>query len=133
MTERKEKNPFGGFVLKIVGMIILIIIGFFVVNNNKVKPRVASEKQTASTKPFNFNSQNLLLSFGDLSDNIKSQAGQILGVATKTVNQTVNNVMGDAVGKVEDKIFKNTVGKVIEQIKKLPKKQQDEIKKQICN
>jgi hypothetical protein len=55
-------------------------------------------------------------------------SGTIIGEATNTINKLASN----AGSFVSDIIYKNSIGKVVEQIDKLPKDQQEKVKEQIC-
>ena len=46
--------------------------------------------------------------------------------------EEVGVVLGEAKSFVSDVIYSNSIGKVVEQIDKLPKDQQEKIKEQIC-
>lgn len=78
------------------------------------------EKITKEIKESNF-----------VNDSIKKaeEVGEVvLGEATNTLNQLTS----DAGSFVSDIIYNNSIGKVVEQIDKLPKDQQEKIKEQIC-
>ena len=66
-----------------------------------------------------------------INDTIKKAedvGGTILGEATDTVNKLTS----DAGSFVSNIIYENSIGKIVEQVDKLPKDQQEKIKEQIC-
>lgn len=54
--------------------------------------------------------------------------GAVLGEATNTVNKLAS----EAGSFVSDVVYNNSIGKVVDQIDKLPKDQQEKIREQIC-
>ena len=66
-----------------------------------------------------------------INDSIKKAeevGGTILGEATNTINKLTS----DAGSFVSDVIYNSSIGKVVDQIDKLPKDQQEKIREQIC-
>ena len=66
-----------------------------------------------------------------INDSIKKAeevGGTILGEATNTINKLTS----DAGSLVSDVIYNSSIGKVVDQIDKLPKDQQEKIREQIC-
>lgn len=66
-----------------------------------------------------------------INDSVKKAeevGGTILGEATNTLNELTS----DAGSFVSDVIYNSSIGKVVEQIDKLPKDQQEKIREQIC-
>lgn len=61
-------------------------------------------------------------------DTVASAAGDIMGVASKAVNDAVTS----SSQKAEDKIIQTSVDAVMNEVNKLPEKQREEIKQQIC-
>ena len=59
---------------------------------------------------------------------VEDMGGVVLGEATDTLTKLTS----DAGSLVSNVVYENTIGKVIEQIVKLPKDQQEKIKAQIC-
>ena len=59
---------------------------------------------------------------------VEDIGGVVLGEATDTLTKLTS----DAGSLVSNVVYENTIGKVIEQIVKLPKDQQEKIKEQIC-
>ena len=59
---------------------------------------------------------------------VEDMGGIVLGEATDTLTKLTS----DAGSLVSNVVYENTIGKVIEQIVKLPKDQQEKIKEQIC-
>ena len=66
-----------------------------------------------------------------INDSVKKAeevGGTILGEATNTINKLTS----DAGSFVSDVIYNSSIGKVVDQIDKLPKDQQEKIREQIC-
>jgi len=59
---------------------------------------------------------------------VEDMGGIVLGEATDTLTKLTS----DAGSLVSNVVYENTIGKVIEQIVKLPQDQQEKIKAQIC-
>ena len=66
-----------------------------------------------------------------INDSIE-KVEEVGGVVLGEVTDTVNKLTSDAGSFVSDVIYNNSIGKVVEQIDKLPKDQQEKIKEQIC-
>jgi hypothetical protein len=60
---------------------------------------------------------------------VEEVGGAVLGDATSTVNKLASEA-GSFVSTI---IYNNSIGKVVEQIDKLPKDQQEKIREQICH
>jgi len=66
-----------------------------------------------------------------INDTIKKAedvGGTILGEATDTITK----LSSDTSSFISDIIYQNSIGKIVEQVDKLPKDQQEKIKEQIC-
>jgi len=64
----------------------------------------------------------------DSINKVEEVGGVVLGEATNTVNKLAS----DAGSFVSSVIYDNSIGKVIDQVDKLPKDQQEKIREQIC-
>ena len=64
----------------------------------------------------------------DSINKVEEVGGVVLGEATNTVNKLAS----DAGSFVSSLIYDNSIGKVIDQVDKLPKDQQEKIREQIC-
>lgn len=64
----------------------------------------------------------------DFVKQTEKTTSEVLGAATQIVTDTASK----SASIVTDFVFDNTFGKIIEQIKVLPKEQQERIKKEIC-
>lgn len=60
---------------------------------------------------------------------VEEVSGAVLGEATNTVNKLASEA-GSFVSTI---IYENSIGKVVDQIDKLPKDQQEKIREQICH
>ncbi len=66
-----------------------------------------------------------------INDSIK-KAENISGVVLGETTDTLNKITSGAGSFVSDVIYSNSLGKVVDQIDKLPKDQQEKIREQIC-
>ena len=66
-----------------------------------------------------------------VNDSIK-KAEKVGGVVLGEATDTVYKLASSAGSFVSDVIYNNSIGKVVEQIDKLPKDQQEKIREQIC-
>lgn len=66
-----------------------------------------------------------------INDSIK-KAGEVGGGVLGDATNTFNKLTSDAKSFVSNAIYNNSIGKVVEQIDKLPKDQQEKIKERIC-
>ncbi len=64
----------------------------------------------------------------DSTKKVEEVSGAVLGEATDILNK----LSSDAGSFVSNVIYNNSIGKVVEQIDKLPKDQQEKIREQIC-
>ena len=62
----------------------------------------------------------------------KVQESDLINNSIKKAEEVSGVVLGEAKSFVSDVIYNNSIGKVVEQIDKLPKDQQEKIKEQIC-
>ena len=62
----------------------------------------------------------------------KIQESNFINDSIKKAEETGGVVLGEAKSFVSDVIYSSSIGKVVEQIDKLPKDQQEKIKEQIC-
>jgi len=66
-----------------------------------------------------------------VNDSIK-KAEEVGAVILGETTNTINKLTSDAGSFISDIIYNNSIGKVVEQIDKLPKDQQEKIREQIC-
>lgn len=62
----------------------------------------------------------------------KVQESDFVNDSIKKAEEVGGVILGEAKSFVSDVIYNNSIGKVVEQIDKLPKDQQEKIKEQIC-
>ncbi len=62
----------------------------------------------------------------------KVQESDLINNSIKKAEEVSGVILGEAKSFVSDIIYNNSIGKVVEQIDKLPKDQQEKIKEQIC-
>ncbi|MEK7597296.1 MAG: hypothetical protein AAB441_01470 [Patescibacteria group bacterium] len=62
----------------------------------------------------------------------KVQESDLINDSIKKAEEVSGTILGEAKSFVSDVIYNSSIGKVIDQIDKLPKDQQERIKEQIC-
>ena len=62
----------------------------------------------------------------------KVQENNFINDSIKKAEEVGGVVLGEAKSFVSDVIYNNSIGKVVEQIDKLPKDQQEKVREQIC-
>ncbi len=118
----KKKNV--GMVLKIVFLIGLIGTGLLIdkafANKKKNLSKVLGKSQELKQKV----EQKLV---------DKVQNNDIVTQSLKASTSFISNITAQAASTAGDIIYQNSIGKLVEQIDKLPKDQQDRVREQICH
>ena len=68
----------------------------------------------------------------NLVKNSIKKTEEVGGIVIGEATDRINKLTSDAGSFVSDVIYNNSIGKVVEQIGKLPKDQQERIREQIC-
>jgi len=128
MQPLEKKKDYSPIILKLIILVCLIATGFTLATIAKKiiltkKPQNVLGDTVA--KELKKSGSNLL---DEINTNTQAWANDILGVATKTINKTANQ----ATESISDYVFDNTVGNLLKQIDKLPEKQREDIKRNIC-
>lgn len=116
--------------IRFILLLLIPVLGFFfgkVIADHPQK-KVESKTQKIEKKKVPEVTDQFRTIVASAKEKIEEVGGDVLGVSTKYVTE----LAGDQKEKVEDFIFQNTVGSLLKQIEKLPDKQKDEIKKNIC-
>ncbi len=123
----EKKNNYSSMAIKLGFLTGLLILGFVadkVIRHRKIQtpsvgvPTVLS----ATTKKVQGTSNNII---GQVQD----MAGQVLGNATSTIT----SVASDAASSATNFLIDSATQPLVDQIKKLPQADQEQIKKNICN
>lgn len=121
----KKKNI--GMILKIIFLISLIGTGLLIdkifANKKKNLSEVLGKSQQLD--------QVKKKSNDIVAESIKTGekiGGEVLGQSTNFIS----NIAAQAASTAGDIVYQNTIGKLVDQISKLPKDQQERIKEQIC-
>ncbi len=124
-----EKKAIKGLIPKLIFLLILLIGGLLInVFVSRRVQRVNAEQEKPSVLGTEKNAINPARIINDTVKNMGNTSSQILGETTQIVSSTASK-SADAVSKF---IFDNTIGKIIDQVKILPKDQQEKIKQEIC-
>lgn len=124
----ENKKDYSPMILKLIILVCLVATGFTLATIarktilTKTRPTVLGDTVKKELKK---SGSNLL---EEINTNTQAWASDILGVATKTINNTANQ----ATESISDYVFDNTVGNLLKQIDKLPEKQREDIKRNIC-
>lgn len=128
IQQLEKKKDYSPMILKLIVLVCLIATGFTLATIAK-KTILTKKPQNVLgdtiTKEIKKPNSSLL---DDISTNTQAWANEILGVATKTINTTANQ----ATESISDYVFDNTVGNLLKQIDKLPEKQREDVKRNIC-
>ena len=123
-----EIKPNQTSLLKLVFLIALVATGVLMekifINKKKDVPSVLGKTQEKLIEKAPEN--NLV---NNSIKKVEQSGGEVLGEVTRTVNKLAS----DAGSFVSTVIYENSIGKVVDQIDKLPKDQQEKIKEQICH
>ena len=124
----EKKKDYSPMILKLIILTCLVATGFTLATIarktilTKTRPTVLGNSTVNDIKK----SGTSILD--EINTNTQAWASDILGVATKTVNSTANK----ATETISDYVFDNTVGNLLKQIDKLPEKQREDIKRNVC-
>ena len=129
-----EKTTDWSTLFKVLFLVSLVMIGILLdkifLKKNQNIPSILGKTQeiklqTQEKLVKKIQESNLI---NDSIKKVEEVSGVVLGEATSTLNQLTS----DAGSFVSDIIYNNSIGKVVEQIDKLPKDQQEKIREQIC-
>lgn len=127
--EQKGKLPFFRMIFFITLLTFVIYIGQIIEKNYKTEKVLGAEtKNSGGVKILD-----------EINDKIKGIFAQSVKTAEKSVDGVIDEAMqyatetaSKSAEAVKDSIFQSTVGIIIKQIDKLPNKQKEEIKNQVC-
>ncbi len=126
--EKKGKHT---FIPKLVFLIVLLSAGFilnFMVKNKMKKPQNILGAENIQ-KP---SSTQVIDDVKKISGGFTSKTKRIAENVVGTTTDIVNTIASKSSEIVSNVIFDNTIGKVVEQVKKLPMNEQEKIKQEIC-
>jgi hypothetical protein len=122
-----DKKPDRSVVFKLIFLIVLIVIGLLF---EKVFIKKAEDIPSVLGK-----SQEILVNkiqtrdlVNDSLKKVDDVGGVVLGEATDAIDKLASGA-GSFVSQV---IYENSIGKIVDQVAKLPQDQQDKIKEQLC-
>jgi hypothetical protein len=122
----EEKKNIKGLFPKLFFLGLLLVGGILVnvfAKNISKNTVLALQKKSVTQKII----QPKKLAF-DFINNLQTASGQVMGAATQYTISTASK----SATMVSDFIYQNTLGKIVEQVKVLPKDQRERIKKEIC-
>ena len=129
-----ETKPDQSALLKVSFLITLVVTGILldkvILKRSKEIPSILGKTQeiklpTQEKRIEEVQKNNLVK---DSIKKVEEVSGVVLGEATDTLNKLTS----DAGSLVSTVIYDNSIGKVVDQIDKLPKDQQERIREQIC-
>lgn len=125
-----EKNNDNAIVMKLGFLIFLIGLGFFLNKITAAKKQNVDVPQVLSGETERIDLQKNAESIAEnLVSKSKEVTGQILGDATDTMSE----IASKSADTISSFIIEKATDPIVDQIKKLPQSQQEEIKKNICN
>ena len=119
-------------------LVTLLLLGYFAVPIIAKKIPLASQTNVSLGSALGIETFNKHLTSDmesavkPMSDQLKKEAGTVLGVAQKAVQQTMQDIASKSASQAKEFVFDNTLGKILQNINTLPSDQQDLIKKAIC-
>ena len=119
-------------------LVILLLLGYFLVPliTKKNTSRTEKNDTNGSTLGANVIQDQLTHEVGNVikpvSDQLKKEAGVVLGIAQESVQQTVHDIASSSATQAKEFVFDNTLGKLLQNINTLPGYQQELIKNAIC-
>ena len=129
-----EKKPARSALLKVLFLVTLVASGILL-DKIFLKKKQDIPSILGKTQEIKLQTQEKLIKkiqeSNLINDSIK-KAEEVGGVVLGEAASTLNKLTSNAGSFVSDIIYDNSIGKVIEQIDKLPKDQQEKIKEQIC-
>ena len=120
----ESKNNWSVFLkLMLLGGLMMgaVVINKIFTKKNQDIPSVLGTAQEIKQ----INNSNLI------KDSIK-KAEEVGGVILGETTDTFNKLTSDAGSFVSKVVYENSIGKIVEQVDKLPKDQQEKIREQIC-
>jgi len=136
MPLKPLEKPNKQYLPKIIFILILLLSGSFLFKNALLKKNTLENTLGAETA-FQESKSNVSLDemkkqgeemFSQVNNTVQKEAGTVLGNFSNLVSNTASN----SATTIKEYIFENTVTTVLKEINKLSEKDQDLIKKQIC-
>jgi len=134
MGVKPLEKPDKGLYIRLGIILFLIVIGLMInfirSKQTENKEVLGAQKITKSSKPI---STDEVYNRGkEIANDVVVQSENILGNVLGEVTNYVSGVASQSAETVSDYVFDNTVGNLIKQIDKLPQKQQEDIKRNLC-
>ncbi len=119
----KKKGLTLGANVKLVFLIFAVSLGIFISSIKSTAPQLKTKIQPAAVR------QNVTNLAQSTVKEAQQTAAEVLGEATQIVQTTIDKTKD----QVTDTVFKNTVVVFLNDlIQKLPSKQQEEVRKELC-
>ena len=119
-------------LFKVLFLITLVATGVLMdkifLEKNKEIPSVLSNAQEKIVKA----GQDRPIQENNFVNNSITKAEEVSGTILGEATDTVNKLTSDAGSFISNIIYKNSIGKIVDQVDKLPEDQQKKIKEQIC-
>jgi len=130
-TEKKRTIPLLNIIFILLLICASIIVGFFVGRGQNIESGdiLGEKKQITPQKTAN---NSLAPSPGSLLGTMSNGVEKTLQDTLKHFTSVITDTASKSANSVSDTIFDSSVGTVLKQIDKLPEKQRDDIKRNIC-
>ena len=119
-------------LFKVLFLITLVATGVLMdkifLEKNKEIPSVLSNAQEKIVKA----GQDRPIQENNFVNNSITKAEEVSSTILGEATDTVNKLTSDAGSFISNIIYKNSIGKIVDQVDKLPEDQQKKIKEQIC-
>ncbi len=126
--EKKQKD---GFIPKLIFLLVLLCAAFvlnFIIKNRVKKPEnILGAENIQKPAPINLENDVKKISNGltaetkGIAENVLRATTNIVGAIASKSSEVISNV-----------VFENTIGKIVEQVEKLPENEQEKIRQEIC-
>lgn len=135
MSVKPLEKPDTGLYIRVGLIVVLVVVGLLISFFRKnpqadTKKVLGVQKSVLSDKEISFD--NVYNRGQEIANDVIVQSENVLGDVLGEVTHYVSGVASQSADVVSNYVFDNTVGNLIKQIEKLPKDQQEDIKRNLC-
>lgn len=134
MGVKPLEKPDKSLYIRVGIVIFLVIVGLTInlIRNKQVKNKevLGTEKSVEVGKPIS--TEEVYNRGKTIANDVVTQSENVLSNVLGEVTSYVSGVASQSAETVSNYVFDNTVGNLIKQIDKLPQKQQEDIKRNLC-
>ncbi len=134
MGVKPLEKPDKSLYIRVGIVIFLVIVGLTInlIRNKQMKSKevLGTEKSVEVDKPIS--TEEVYNRGKAIANDVVTQSENVLSNVLGEVTSYVSGVASQSAETVSNYVFDNTVGNFIKQINKLPKEQQEDIKRNLC-